>query len=330
MNEAVIGSFKREKNGSLLRLVSLFDGEPVWFESEDIELEPSTEALGSLWLIPCLLSNRNLRFEQSVCKTWYENAHAVINFLKENWGTPQIELIADTYETQTPPQNAAAVCFSGGVDSLYTLYKSGSPKYLVNAEPFDVSAKFTESLKTKRNRLLKVAAEVGSIPITVRSNIPDHSSFKVHKLLDVASGILASTGHLLSPYIGSLSISPSFNMDEPAIYGCNYQLDPLWSSKSVKMLHPEPELRRRDRVSGIADWRVAQDNLFVCFNRQEALANTLHHYTLLQENYDNLLRDSQERAANHPLKKGFRAVRHVMRLLHDRNRTQPVASNNKP
>lgn len=63
---------------------------------------------------------------------------------------------------------------------------------------------------------------------------------------------------------------------------------------------------------------------------QEALANTLHHYTLLQENYDNLLRDSQERAANHPLKKGFRAVRHVMRLLHDRNRTQPVASNNKP
>lgn len=415
MSDAVIREFKRTKNGSALRLVSQFDGEPVWFESEDVELEPSIEALGTIWLIPCILSNRNIKFEQPVCKLWYENAHALIDFLKDNWGTAKIELRAETYETTAVPQEAAGICFSGGVDSFYTLLKKGSPKYLVSAVPFDQPSSSIETFKVVRKRLETVAQAVGSIPITVRSNVIEHPSFRIHQLLDTHSPVLASLGHLLSRYIGSISISPSYHKTEIATHACRSHLDALSSSKSLEVVH-HVDTWRRERVAAIADWQLARENLFVCFNKlglnrncsrcekcirtmldlhilgklesfkvfdqsvplweamesvklvtffetyeqalqepidsqlklairrmirreferitrlenaerfrrhvdeefstiQEGLANALHHYSLLQENYDNLLNDYREVVENRPLKRGVRAVRHVMRML---------------
>ncbi|MCC7529636.1 MAG: hypothetical protein IT342_14015, partial [Candidatus Melainabacteria bacterium] len=237
MSDAVIGEFKRTTNGSAQRLVTQFDGQPVWFESEDIELEPSIEALGTIWLIPCILSNRSIKFEQPVCKVWYENAHGIIDFLKDNWGTAKIDLHAETYETEAVPQEAAAICFSGGVDSFYTLLRSGSPKYLVSAEPFDQPSNSVETFKAVRKRLETVAQAVGSIPITVKSNIVEHPSFKIHQLLDTHSPVLASLGHLLSPYIGSISISPSYNQTQFATHACRNQLDALSSSQRLEVMH---------------------------------------------------------------------------------------------
>ena len=429
MTEAVIADIHCQKNGSLYRAVSDFDGQPVWFETEDIEFDPSAEAFGTLWLIPCILSKRNLRIEKPVCKTWYENAHQLMNILCDRWGTEKIKITAETRPTQIAAQEAAAVCFSGGVDSFYTLMKSGSPKYLLCAEPFDLPSSFTETFKVGRQRLERVAEAVGSIPITIRSNIHEHPSFKIHKFLDTHFAILACMGHLLAPHIGSVLVSSSHHKDDPDVDAVHWLLDPLHSSKLMQVCHTHADTTRRSKVAELADWPLARENLFVCFNKQganrncsrcekcvrtmldlhilgklesfqifdlsrplweamdqvklltypetyqsalsepldprlasgiwrmlrrereriwgledaalyrrhvdeefnnmkEGLENALHHYSLLQENYNNLLKDYQESTENRPLKRGVRAVRHVIRMLRSGRRSRANKTNN--
>ncbi len=264
MTEAVIGSITRQKEGSTYRIFSQFDGQAACFETDDIELEPSIEAFGSLWLIPCILENRDLRFENPVCKTWYENAHRLIDLLSDCWGTAKIKILAETYETKLAPQQAEAICFSGGVDSFHTLKKRGSAKYLLRAEPFDTHSNRPEYSKLARERLEKVADAVGATPLTIRYNLLDHPSHTKLDMNDIYTGIFACMGHLLSPHIGSLFISSSHHKDEPCVYSCRWQTDPLHSS-TLLQVHHEAEISRRDKVAEIADWPLAQENLFVCF-----------------------------------------------------------------
>ncbi len=267
MTEAVIGDINHEKVGSTSRIVSQFDGEPVWFESDDIELEPSIEAFATLWLMPCILANRNLRFEKPVCKIWYENAVEYIDFHADRWGTAKIKIFAETYETSVAPQQGEAVCFSGGVDSFHTLMNVGSPKYLVRAEPADPSSRLVEDYRLSRERIAKVANGVGAIPVTIKFNVIEHPSYRIHDDNDGYTGTLACMGHLLSPHIGSIFISSSHHKDDPAVLGCRWQTDPLFSTTRLQVHHTYVDFRRRDKVAAIADWHLAQENLFVCFEK---------------------------------------------------------------
>jgi hypothetical protein len=429
MSDVVLSKFVHEKIGSRSRVTSNLDGVDFWFESEDLDLEPVMEALGTLWLIPCLLSNRNLRIEQPVCKVWYENAHAAMQFLKDNWGTANISIIAETREALRPAQDATAVFFSGGVDSFYSATQDATYNYLVNVENFDAPATATSFAQAARNRVIQVAKAVGSIPVTVRTNINEHPSFQIHKFADTHGAILAAIGHLLTPHIGSIKISPSLHSANTPVFGSNYRLDPLWSSKSLQIFNGDPTISRQARISSIADLKVVQENLRVCVRSssadrncsrcekcirtmldlhlvgkleqfkifdqsipiweamdlvsrvsitghyyrvleegvepqlehaiqrmlrrnyvrnwkledeannkrhideefpklKEGLENALHHYSLLQENYDNLARDFQEVSDNSPLRRGVRAIRHVMRLLRSSDKVRPSANNN--
>ncbi|MBX9952506.1 MAG: hypothetical protein K2Y39_25255 [Candidatus Obscuribacterales bacterium] len=270
MIDAVIDDLKHESIDGLSRVTSTFDGSTVWFECADLQLNPVSEALGSLWLVPCILSGRNLRIQQAVCRTWYENALAIIALLNENWGTTKIELIA---ETRDPPsagdnQTAQSVFFSGGVDSLYTLYKSTSTKYLVSAQPFDLPSASDETHQATRDRLAEVARAVGAQAVTIRTNILQHPGYAIHKLMDTHTGLLASLGHLLSQHTGTLKMAPTFHKDDAELLGGHHLLVPLYSSKNLQILLPNAETSRRERLEAISDWHVAQKNLFVCFNKE--------------------------------------------------------------
>lgn len=431
MSEVVISKFVQEKIGSRSRVSSCVDGVDFWFESEDLELDPAIEALGTLWLIPCLLSNRNLRIEQPVCRIWYENVLEAIQFLKANWGTPSISLIAETHEIAAPAHEATAVFFSGGVDSFYSATQDKTHKYLVNVENFDAPAKAISFAQAARQRVINVSNAVGAIPVTVSTNINEHPSFHIHKFADTHGALLAAIGQLLAPHIGSIKISPAIHSNSTPVYGSNYRLDPLWSSKRVQIYNGDPTILRQDRISAMSDLKIVQENLRVCVHSsspekncsrcekcirtmldlyrvgrlehfkvfdhsiplweamenvsrisntsyyyqalefgvepqleqaiqrmlrrnyvrnwkledaaknkrhideefpklKEGLENALHHYSLLQENYNNLANDYKETSENRPFRRGVRAVRHVMRLLRRRSLVEPGANKNSP
>lgn len=270
MIDGVIRDLKHEFLDGASRVTSSFDGETVWFECQDLELNPTIEAMASLWLAPCIISGRNLRIEHPVCRTWYENALSIIDFLSDSWGTAKIELSAEVRElpSQNADQKATAVCFSGGVDSFYTLNRSTSTKFLVSAQPFDLPSASEETHLATRSRLVKVAQAVGAQAVTIRTNVLQHPSYRTHKLMDTHTGLLAAVGHFLAKHIGTLSIAPTFHKDDAEIVGGHYLLVPLYSSKNLQIVVPNAETNRRARLEGIVDWPVAQENLFVCFNKE--------------------------------------------------------------
>lgn len=265
MSNLRVTAFQHEKTGTTSRVWTIIDAQELWFESDDVDLEPSVEALATLFLIPALLGKRNLEIEQPVCATWYDNAHKVMDFLNFSWAAHPIEIIAGTKEKTGSPRSATGLFFTGGVDSFYTFFSIPRPDFLIYLETFDVPAEAETRSRIARERLQKIARAVGSHPITVRTNVKKHPTFAAQSFTDTHASLLAAVGHLLAPHIVSATIAPSWYKGHHMVFGSNWQLDPLWSSARLQIIHGENSFHRIDRVKAIADKSLVQDNLHVCF-----------------------------------------------------------------
>ena len=265
MNPLRISGFQHEKTGTTSRVSTDIDGASLWFESDDVDLEPSVEALASIWLIPALLSKRSLKIDEPLCKTWLANAHKVMEFLDESWGANPIEIDANPVEKSIPVGQARGLFFSGGVDSFYTLLSIEKPDFLIYVESFDVPSDEENRARIARERLCRVASAIGSKPITIRTNLKKHPTFKKPRFADTHAALLGAVGHLLAPHLGSVIIAPSWHKGHHAVYGSHWQMDPLWSSGRVKIIHGDNTQKRRARVFAIAGEKLVQENLQVCF-----------------------------------------------------------------
>ncbi len=141
-------------------------------------------------------------------KTWLANAHKVMEFLDESWGANPIDIQANATEIAIPPVEAAGLFFSGGVDSFYTLFNIKKPDFLIYIESFDVPSDQENRARIARERLCRVASAVGSKPITIKTNVKKHPTFRQQRFADTHAAVLAATGHLLAPHLGSVTIAP--------------------------------------------------------------------------------------------------------------------------
>lgn len=268
MNNLRTGSFQHSKSGTTSRVFADIDGSELWFESDDIDLQPSVEALATLWLIPSLLSKRNLEVTEPVCAKWLENAHRIIELLDYHWGAKPVEIFAKPVEKKAETRTATGLFFTCGVDSFFTFYEISSvkkPDYLIHIESFDIPANEPNRSKATRERLEKVASAVGCRLITIRTNVKKHPTFTAHRIADTHAAILAAAGHLLTPHIVSATIAPSWHKDHYQVFGSNWQLDPLWSSASLEIIHGNSKPLRMERVKAIVDQQLVQQSLHVCF-----------------------------------------------------------------
>ncbi len=265
MNNLRVTAFQHQKTGTTSRVWTNVDAEQLWFESDDIDLEPSIEALATLFLIPALLSKRTLEIEQPLCTTWYKNAHKVMDLLDLAWAASAIEIVAATKEKTGISSKATGLFFTCGVDSFYTLFSAPKPDFLIYLETFDVPADQESRAKVARERLRKVASAVGARPLTVRTNAKKHPTFTGPRFADTHASLLAAVGHLLAPHIVSATIAPSWHKDHHMVMGSNWRLDPLWSSARLQIIHGENSARRIDRVKAISNEKLVHENLHVCF-----------------------------------------------------------------
>lgn len=260
------------------RITYEIEGTPIWYESSDLILQPTPEALGSAFVIPCVFEQRALEFEQPVCDEWYANVQILVDFLHENWGTGRVHISAPgpagrstTASKEAAPdikRHPAGQFFSGGVDSFHSLLTSDRPpQYLVYVEGHGVMPGKEAKIDVARRRLETVAASVGSSPCTVRTNIWEHPQIHRPYFADTHSGLLAAVAHFLAPHMASMTIPPNWAEPVHVIYGSNPVVDSMFSSRQVKVMHGDNSLKRVERVIAIAGERVVQENLRVCFDR---------------------------------------------------------------
>ena len=257
------------------RVSSVVCREPLWFESSDVQLRPSPEAYASALLIPALHVGSRLVLKESLDPLWLQNCARLLAVLQEWWGYPQ--MVPETPLEGRVPSAAGtqtALCFSGGIDSFYTLLRCPERiDALVTVFGFDTLVEDQQRNESIEKSIREVAARLGKRPIFIRSNIREHALYQAISWERSHGGAMAAIGHLLPPEIGRLLISSSRQYDYTEPWGSHWRVDPLWSSGGLTIAQFGGEWKRYEKLRIIAAEPILRRHLRVCWENRTPTGN---------------------------------------------------------
>ena len=181
------------------RVSADIEGKPLWFESADVALGPSPEAFASAMLIPAIARAETLTVEGSLSDVWLSNVNRILPVFREWWGYPELapQPVGPGCDNTTRLESTA-LCFSGGVDSFYSLLRSGyAVDYLVFVIGFDMKLDDVARAAAFESSLREVADETGAHPIIIRTNLREHPVFAPVSWERTHGGALAAIGRLM-------------------------------------------------------------------------------------------------------------------------------------
>jgi hypothetical protein len=256
-----------EYGGGAHRVRAVVGGEPLWFESPDVVLRPSPEAFGCALLVAALHGGRSLTIGGDVSASWLSNAARLLDVFQEWWGYPRLPPIAAARaDGESPATDQTVLCFSGGVDSFYSLLRSGRRvDVLLTLHGYDIKLRDDARASAFESSLREVAAELGMKPVVVRTNLREHPAFASAPWEHTHGGALAAVGHLLGDSAGRLLISSSYPYFNHTPWGSHWRTDPLWSSDRLEVIHVGAELQRSDKLKAIAREPLVRRHLRVCW-----------------------------------------------------------------
>jgi len=258
-------------------------GTPVWFESSDIELRPAAEAFGCALLIPALREGCSLTIDAEIDTKWLSNIEQLLDIFHEWWGYPKLMPKARSYSPSYSPSYSieqkadvtrTALCFSGGVDSFYTLLRSEHTiNSLVTVHGYDIELQDVTRMAALRSSIQSVAAETNVKPIIIRTNLREHPVVARAPWGHAHGGALAAMGHLLSDSVERILISSSYAYVNSRPWGSHWQTDHLWSSERQQILHFGMELQRSGKLRALANEPLVRQHLRVCWENRAAQGN---------------------------------------------------------
>lgn len=253
-------------------------GSPVWFEASnghEIALTAAPEAFGSAFFIPALHAAQRLRLEQGVCSEWLENLGRMLPILEEWWGYPQLLPLArqratdDRMKGKRARGAGTALCFSGGVDSFYSLLRGDlSPRLLLYVHGYDIPLADEARLSTLAPALAEVAVKTGARAVVLRTNLREHPAFNICSWERTHGGALAAVGHLLADEIDRFIISATLAREDERAWGSHWRLDHLWSSAGMRVRQCGEKIWRHEKLRAIIDEPLAQKHLRVCWENR--------------------------------------------------------------
>lgn len=257
------------------RVTANVRGKPLWFESSDISLCPSAEAFTSAVLIPAMEKGYNLKINAPLSSVWMSNIKKMAGILAKWWGYKDIEFDGAGHNIscgEKPPRTA--LCFSGGVDSFFNLLR-GRHKidYLVFIHGFDIRLWDTDRMNSFLSPLQDISRSTGAKLLIIRTNLREHRVSSMVPWGRAHGGVLAAVAYLLSSHIQNMIISASypFIVDRP--HGSHWEIDPLWSSESVQIIHEGAELWRAEKLRIIANEPLVRKYLRVCWENRNSWLN---------------------------------------------------------
>lgn len=264
------------RQASTVRVAANVAGEPLWFESDDVPLEPVSEAFGSAILFAAATHGAELNYESSPCPVWTRNSRQALEVARQWWGYPVPARHSDPLPppTITPEHKPGLLCFTGGVDSFHSLLRGGHEiRTLVFVQGYDVPLADLQRARECDRSVRTVAAACGVRAATLRTNLRVHRATHRTDWAHIHGGALAAVGHLLSREADQLLISASypFALDHP--WGSHWRLDPWWSSAHMTIRHVGAERWRAQKLEEIADEPLVHQHLRVCWEHRGPASN---------------------------------------------------------
>ncbi|MDV7088436.1 adenine nucleotide alpha hydrolase family protein [Rhodococcus opacus] len=242
----------------------------VWTESD-----VPVDGTGTPWLptlrVTAMRKGLQLAITPAVDKIALEGSLAAQEVLLD-WFPETLQRSSTRTETEAPePRDQAArgvgCFFSGGVDSFYTALKHlDEITHLIIIHGLDISLDNHVLWQEAVDRARTMAAELGKELIEVRSNVRMlHSKHGPHWQSQAHGAFLAHISLLLSPQLRKVYIPASDDESRLAPLGTHPDLDPLWSSSDVEIVHDGTEADRVAKLARIKDSTVAMNHLRVCW-----------------------------------------------------------------
>ena len=243
------------------------------------------ENLGDLWVAPAMVMamrqgaalkladpispgrREDLGIIQDVFATWYPDRMTRVP-LRVRKGTPipRIPLRDD--------QRVGGACFTGGVDSFYTLIRNGRNRIgaLVYGHGLDVP-EAQSPFQDKVERVLdSVARDTGVPVLSARTNLRRVLSWGSARWGNDGHGAaLASLGTVLSSRLRTLRVPSTHSYLDNMPWGSHPLLDHRWSTNRLKIIYDGAGADRVEKTDFIAHDPLAQRHLRVCFSQFEAL-----------------------------------------------------------
>jgi hypothetical protein len=240
-------------------------------------------------LLAAMRAGRDLVFEEPLSKSRLSALDRVQDKLV-GWYPHRMQRVSVTAprpEKEVPrgsllrggkPTPRTVSCFTGGVDSFYSLVTHPEADGIVFVDGLDVPLSAAESLKrvSKSNRA--VARAQGIRYHRVESNIRYFlKNTAVSWGFEGHGAALAAVAELLSPRYEKFLIPSTHGEGVQIKWGSHPELDPLWSTKSHEVIHDGGVATRVDKVVRIAAEPLPQQFLRVCFmqHRQDNCGNCM-------------------------------------------------------
>jgi len=179
-------------------------------------------------------------------------------------------------QTESTMPNASTVgcCFSGGVDSFYSIFQHiHEIETLVFVHGFDIKLEDTvlkdkvlQSLQQAANRLEKEL-------LFVETNIHYFCHYAGDWGMHYNGAAIAAVGAALSNHLHKLYIPSSVAYDSLFACGSHPLLDPLYSTNYIDFDHDGCEATRIEKVKAITVEAVAMDTLRVCYENPNSTYN---------------------------------------------------------
>lgn len=253
------------------------DSETIWFESLESAPANSIEAIGSAFAIPAAATGRKLAIESTPDPLWLANAQQAQAVAAGWWGYRCPGIAAAPRPAERAPQAAGrhvALCFSGGVDSFYSLLRGDHRvEHLLFVLGYDIELSDLQRAQAAETSVGQVAANLGIKVQLVRTNLRAHKTFRAANWEQTHGGALAAVGHLLSDHVDQLLISASYPRVFNRPWGTHWELDPWWSSSRLIVTHVGAEKWRAEKLVALMNEPLVRQHLRVCWENRSPTGN---------------------------------------------------------
>jgi hypothetical protein len=229
-------------------------------------------------LFPAMALGEPIRVEKPLSATFHYHVRQVMKYF-HLW-YPEIlspvEILCNGFDHAEAGKAYTCGCFSGGVDSFYTLLHHRPehepvPEYQMDyglfVHGFDIplsqedyynqlADEYDEILKSQQVQLIRMWTNIRDVTKSYANWMTTHG---------VALNMMA---HFLANGVGRFLIPSTnrFSLINPPI-GSNPITDPQPGSEALQIIHHGCEASRIEKIRAIADWDLAQANLRVCFKK---------------------------------------------------------------
>lgn len=171
------------------------------------------------------------------------------------------------------PGRGVGCFFSGGVDSFFSAVSNAATvTHLIFVHGFDIAVEDEALAHTALAAARTAAADLGMSLIEVRTDIRRLGA-GLRWGAQYHGAAMASVALALGTTVHTVLVPASLQVGNLHPWGSHPELDPLWSSRTVTVLHDGLPVTRLDKITALAGKRAFLDNLRVCWENPDGAYN---------------------------------------------------------